>query len=549
MRFCANWAYLLDASPMAGEVARAFTFIGINQRGMPQAEDPNIFWDMSGNLTQEPTQAECPFKESNGDPVLPFPWLKCDEIYSYLTEGGGLNETDFDNRTVPPAIKDRFNHLISKFKGNFTGGDVSSTDLDMILTFLSHGSLSYKSAWVRNETFMRWVYRLTDLEHNMCVAAERFQLLSPRGNKSWNTLSFLGTQDLVHDIDVFRQAIGVEKLSLAGSSYGTAVAPAYATLFPERTDLMVVDGVIPPDGELDSFLHADSYGLWSVAQGILNDCALSAYQSLPDDHRCPLAPGASTKVHSMLDSVDATIATSAALSMYQAVNKICAAPFWIECLSALNELSSDSVVTENDSVVFCLAALPQPVYPYMSEKPLPSPEEWMGNAPTDRWDSFHAVHATDIPGRLTEEAFISWWRGSLEKFEVGTMRTVTYAANIGSWPLEARPMPPAGNTVTKALVIGNLHDQATDYSGSQQMRGMFPEGALMTWQGYGHCLQSSSSDPADSATQEENDKELEKCNWYVYNYLLTGELPDDGYTCIMAEPLNLGSSAEPCKGP
>jgi pimeloyl-ACP methyl ester carboxylesterase len=59
---------------------------------------------------------------------------------------------------------------------------------------------------------------------------------------------FYSTTDTVRDIDAVRAAIGAPKLQLMGVSYGTFVAVQYARQFPARTDALILDSVIGPDG-------------------------------------------------------------------------------------------------------------------------------------------------------------------------------------------------------------------------------------------------------------------------------------------------------------
>lgn len=59
-------------------------------------------------------------------------------------------------------------------------------------------------------------------------------------------LDHMRTEDSVRDIDSIRQALGAEKISFYGFSYGTYLAQVYATRNPERVHRMVLDGVVNP---------------------------------------------------------------------------------------------------------------------------------------------------------------------------------------------------------------------------------------------------------------------------------------------------------------
>jgi pimeloyl-ACP methyl ester carboxylesterase len=62
---------------------------------------------------------------------------------------------------------------------------------------------------------------------------------------------FFGTDDVVADMEAFRQALGVDKWSLDGISYGTYVGERYALAHPSHVSKLVLDSVVPQVGETD----------------------------------------------------------------------------------------------------------------------------------------------------------------------------------------------------------------------------------------------------------------------------------------------------------
>jgi pimeloyl-ACP methyl ester carboxylesterase len=77
---------------------------------------------------------------------------------------------------------------------------------------------------------------------------------------------FYTTADSVLDLDDVRVALGVDRVSVAGVSYGTHVALQYARTFPDRVAALVLDSVVPPDGI--SALELESFG---AVPRVLND--------------------------------------------------------------------------------------------------------------------------------------------------------------------------------------------------------------------------------------------------------------------------------------
>lgn len=73
-------------------------------------------------------------------------------------------------------------------------------------------------------------------------------------------LRHVSTANMARDLDRIRAALGEEKASFLGYSYGTALGAAYASMFPERSDRIVLDSNI---GDT----HLDQDGMRRYALG------------------------------------------------------------------------------------------------------------------------------------------------------------------------------------------------------------------------------------------------------------------------------------------
>ncbi|HEX4526341.1 MAG TPA: alpha/beta hydrolase [Gaiellaceae bacterium] len=62
---------------------------------------------------------------------------------------------------------------------------------------------------------------------------------------------FFGTDDVVADLESLRKALGVEKWVVDGISYGTYVGERYALAHPSHVSKLVLDSVVPHQGETD----------------------------------------------------------------------------------------------------------------------------------------------------------------------------------------------------------------------------------------------------------------------------------------------------------
>ena len=66
--------------------------------------------------------------------------------------------------------------------------------------------------------------------------------------------ALFGTDDVVRDLDRLRQALGVSRMALDGTSYGTYVAERYALAYPGHVSRLVLDSVVPhaASGQLET---------------------------------------------------------------------------------------------------------------------------------------------------------------------------------------------------------------------------------------------------------------------------------------------------------
>ena len=77
---------------------------------------------------------------------------------------------------------------------------------------------------------------------------------------------FFGTDDVVADLESLRQALGVDTWVVDGISYGTYVGERYALAHPAHVSKLVLDSVVPHEGETD--LGLDEF---RAARRVLHD--------------------------------------------------------------------------------------------------------------------------------------------------------------------------------------------------------------------------------------------------------------------------------------
>ncbi|WP_086674261.1 alpha/beta hydrolase [Amycolatopsis pretoriensis] len=79
-------------------------------------------------------------------------------------------------------------------------------------------------------------------------------------SKTASALPFITTANTARDMDRIRVALGEPKLSYYGDSYGTYLGAVYTTLFPQRSDRIVLDSSLGPEGYDAEALRSQGLG-------------------------------------------------------------------------------------------------------------------------------------------------------------------------------------------------------------------------------------------------------------------------------------------------
>ena len=91
--------------------------------------------------------------------------------------------------------------------------------------------------------------------------------------RSGDLLPHVGTEDAVRDMDRIRAAVGDEKLSFLGFSYGTSLGATYAELFPGRVRALVLDGAVDPSLDTPALNRVQGEGFDKAFDAFAADCA------------------------------------------------------------------------------------------------------------------------------------------------------------------------------------------------------------------------------------------------------------------------------------
>ncbi|MGH3784079.1 MAG: alpha/beta fold hydrolase, partial [Pseudonocardiaceae bacterium] len=112
-----------------------------------------------------------------------------------------------------------------------------------------------------------------------CVTRTGQELLASGGTPETvsdtgkQVLENVGTRDVVRDMDVMRSALGDEKLTYLGYSYGTRIGTSYAEAFPKNVRAMILDGALDPKQDQISELLDQARGFQKAFDAFAAWCA------------------------------------------------------------------------------------------------------------------------------------------------------------------------------------------------------------------------------------------------------------------------------------
>lgn len=289
---------------------------------------------------------------------------------------------------------------------------------------------------------------------------------------SGSLLRWVGTPNAARDLDVVRSALGDDRLTYLGFSYGGRLGSVYAHEFPERMGRMVLDGVPDPTLDDTETALAQAAGFQHALDDFAADCVARG---------CPVPGRTAAEVVAGIAAAGRRLGRSGLptvtgqldrISYLQGVqNALYSKDDWLYLREALNALRS------GDGELMMQLAFPGRTGT-LSTRSAPGTYEMAKLAidcrDTPERHTVAGVHALD--GRFAAASPV-----------FGALVQTTLLSCTG-WP----PGDPASRRVSaptapKALLVGTTGDPATPYPGAAHMATALGNGSLvLTYRGEGH---------------------------------------------------------------
>jgi pimeloyl-ACP methyl ester carboxylesterase len=285
------------------------------------------------------------------------------------------------------------------------------------------------------------------------------------------SLAHYNTEETARDMDLVRQAVGDQKLTYLGYSYGTRLGSVYASIFPDRVRAMVLDGAVNPLADEVASAESQAAGFENAYSQFAADCRRRG-------HGCRIGPDARAFLTALIAKArrapihssragERRVATAGHV-LLAALSALYDQKQWSDLASALAEANDGDAAG-----VFALA------------------DEYSQRDPhgdyTNILDANVAINCADSALKVSDamvRRLLSEWRTKYPLF--GTSLALGLLG-CQQWQAPRHPLPrvrAAG--APPILVIGTVHDPATPYASARVLARQLATGALLTWNGEGH---------------------------------------------------------------
>ncbi|GGX65007.1 alpha/beta hydrolase [Streptomyces fructofermentans] len=331
------------------------------------------------------------------------------------------------------------------------------------------------------------------------------------GRHSAKLLPHVSTVEAARDMDLVRAALGDEKLTYVGASYGTFLGATYAGLYPDRVGRLVLDGALDPSLPARTLNRDQTAGFETAFQSFAKDCVRRADCPLGGRGTSPEQVGKNLKAFFRkldADPIDAGDADGRRLGEALATTGVIAAMYdegaWPQLREALT-----SAMKDKDGAG--LLVLSDSYYERDAEGKYSN--LMFANA---------AVNCLDLPAAFSSPEAVEDGLPAFEKASPVFGEGLAWASlNCAYWPVapSGGPHRIEARGAAPIVVVGTTRDPATPYRWAESLASQLSSGTLLTHEGDGHTAYGRGSACIDSA---------------INQYLVAGTPPKDGKRCSEA---------------
>ncbi len=318
-------------------------------------------------------------------------------------------------------------------------------------------------------------------------------------------LGHLDTESVVRDIDRVREALGEDKLSYLGLSYGTMVGAEYAELFPNRVRTMALDGALDHSQSETSFHLTELQTTEDAMRRFSVWCSETPTCALHDKDVLAEYDALVKKAHQTPLPAKLCADSKACRPTVTGDDILLTAPLYLVFKEPIPELG---YVGWADLATYLKEAMDGDASHF--SKPIVSGETYVGFAGD-------AIGCVDFPAQLNQNFDSMYARmiadRALAPHTQGANQSWGVQTKCLRWsvPIQNPPRPLRVNGAPTILIINATHDPSTSIGWALEMKAQIPSSVLLVRDGDGH---TSYLNRGASQTRDAIDE-----------YLITGETP------------------------
>jgi pimeloyl-ACP methyl ester carboxylesterase len=310
-----------------------------------------------------------------------------------------------------------------------------------------------------------------DVERN--VAAARAFVASCT-ERSRELLEHVSTEDTVRDMDAIRAALGEERISYLGFSYGSYLGALYAERFPQHLRAAVLDGAVDPTATFEEAAVVQARGFERQLEAFFAWCAR--------DERCGFARGADPRA--AFDRLaDAVAAEPTPATVDGQARTLGPGEFDIGVASALYG---------GEALYPALGAALAQTARGLGDMLLRFADAYTGRRSdgtySNRTAALYAVNCVDGPVPRAPARYDAVARLAAAVAPHFGRTTAWLALPCAFWPARSPATLPAitAPAAPPLLVVGKTDDPATPYEWAQELAAQLATAELLTHEASGH---------------------------------------------------------------
>jgi pimeloyl-ACP methyl ester carboxylesterase len=281
------------------------------------------------------------------------------------------------------------------------------------------------------------------------------------------------TEQAARDLDAIRAAVGDDKLSYLGFSYGTLLGATYAQLFPTKVRALVLDGAVDPKQGFVAGSESQAKGFERAFTNFTEWC-----QRTPA--KCPISADARKAVTDAIATGDTSPVTG------KDGRKVTDGWVFLALISSLytergwEQLAKgiDGLAKGDATGILALA------------------DEYADRDSRGRYtnlfDANTAVNCADIEGAPPVAEIRKLQASWRVKYPIFGPALAVGMLPCTFWPGERDPYPVGqAKGAPPIVVVGTTGDPATPYENTARLARMLGVGTVLTWEGEGHTAYPS----------------------------------------------------------